>query len=72
MSTLYEAGAAARMLEVAALIGVADRKIEEAGHELNAAGLGALARQLAKARELHRLAGARVASVLRDLEKGGV
>ena len=71
MTVLFEAGAVARMLEVANLAGVADRRLEEARNELEAARLDDLVRQLDKAREIHRLFAARVVALLRALQAGG-
>jgi hypothetical protein len=72
MSALYEAGAHALMLHVSGMATVTDRELEEARHSLEAANLADLARQLDKARELHRLFASRVVAVLRGLQGRGV
>jgi hypothetical protein len=68
--SLFEADAFAALQRAAGSSGATAHSLAEASTALDLAGLGALARQTAKVLELHRLATARLAGVLRELGEG--
>jgi hypothetical protein len=68
--SIFEADAFAALQRAAGSSGATSHALAEASTALELAGLAALARQTAKVLELHRLATARLAGVLRALGEG--